>query len=354
MKTLAFLPIVFLAACSGASSQDPGGAGADRSGIVKIAVDAGSPAPTCSGGGFGNANGACSTDESFFNSAVADCKESHQVLAAFKADEHCGAGSSSSATYSCCAKAQDTGGGGFGNANGVCDPDSAMFTTAEEGCTGEGMDITGFVPSESCGKGSSSSATYTCSPGAGKPPPPPVDAGGPACPTFVPPAGGACNSAVNDQVCSYGKCPAGEEGAPYQFACKQNVWESVGNGTCAPTCSSGGFGNANGVCSTDESFFNSAVANCAENKQVLSAFLADEHCGAGSSSSATYSCCSTAPGGGSGGGFGNANGVCDPDTSMFTTAEQSCRSDGQDIIAFVPSESCGKGSSDSATYTCAP
>jgi hypothetical protein len=121
----------------------------------------------------------------------------------------------------------------------------------------------------------------------------------------------------------------------------------------ASKCASGALGNAGGACSTDDSFFLSATAACTGSTGFLSSFKADEKCGAGSSSSATYACCATAPMGAASGGFGNANGMCDPDTTLFTSAEQDCTSQGQSIVGFVPSESCGQGSSSSGSYTCA-
>jgi hypothetical protein len=111
-------------------------------------------------------------------------------------------------------------------------------------------------------------------------------------------------------------------------------------------------GNANGVCSTDESFFGSAVADCASSKQTLSSFTADERCGAGSSSSATYSCCPTPPNEPIGGALQNANGACDTDASLFASAEADCTDAKASVVVFTPNESCGKGSSSGATYAC--
>ena len=111
-------------------------------------------------------------------------------------------------------------------------------------------------------------------------------------------------------------------------------------------------GNANGACTSDVSFFDDAVAECASNKQVLSAFTANEHCAAGSSSSVTYSCCSTAPNEPAGGVFQNANGVCDTDVSIFASAEADCADVKGSVVVFTPNESCGKGSSSGATYAC--
>jgi hypothetical protein len=139
----------------------------------------------------------------------------------------------------------------------------------------------------------------------------------------------------------------------------KNVWQTVVNPECgvdagapAPKCSSGAMDNANGACSSDESFFTSAVAECASNQQTLSAFTADEHCGAGSSSGTTYSCCSTAPNEPAGGAFQNANGVCDSDESLFSSAEADCAVAKASVVVFTPNESCGKGSSSGATYAC--
>jgi len=272
-------------------------------GSVCRSADAGSPAPACTSGGFGNAKGVCSSDESFFNSAVADCAASKLVLTAFKADDLCGAGSSSSATYGCCATVPPGGSSTyFGNANGACEPDTRLFANAEASCASGGQDITLFAPNESCGKGSSAAGSYTCTPVAGvtKPPPVGIDASVP-CSEYPPNVGANCDSAVDSTICAYGKCPSGKGGAS-EFACVKNVWQTVVNPECgvdagapAPKCSSGAMDNANGACSSDESFFTSAVAECASNQQTLSAFTADEHCGAGSSSGTTYSCCSTAP-----------------------------------------------------------
>jgi hypothetical protein len=176
------------------------------------------------------------------------------------------------------------------------------------------------------------------------------------CPKTEPAVGSSCYSAVDDATCTYGKC-TDPEGA-IELKCESDIWTVVGGSVCRsadagkpPACTSGGFGNANGVCSSDYSFFESATADCKASKLVLSSFSLDEKCGAGSSNSGTYSCCATAKEG-SGGGFGNANNECSSDVSMFTSAEEGCLSSKQQIIGFVPNEYCGAGSSSAATFTC--
>ena len=120
-------------------------------------------------------------------------------------------------------------------------------------------------------------------------------------------------------------------------------------------CKGGGsFGNGGGECEADESMFNFVVATCAADHEVVAAFTPDEHCGSGSSLGATYSCCSAVPAGSSMGEVQNAQGICDSDTSFFTSAEATCTGSHQSLVAFVPNESCGDASSSGATYTCAP
>lgn len=177
------------------------------------------------------------------------------------------------------------------------------------------------------------------------------------CPKTEPTAKSSCYSAVDDATCTYGKCT--DPNGSVELRCESDKWTVVGGSVCKsadagkppPACTGGGFGNANGVCSSDYSFFESATAECKASKLVLSTFSLDEKCGAGSSNSGTYTCCATADEGGSG-GFGNANNECSSDVSMFTSAEENCLSSKQQILGFVPNEYCGAGSSSAATFTC--
>jgi hypothetical protein len=192
-------------------------------------------------------------------------------------------------------------------------------------------------------------------PGSNAPPPHSL------CPSHEPMVGSACTDIGEE--CTYGKCtdPAGD----VVLECKASKWRVVGGGICrsadagpphdaSPSCSSGGMGNANGACSADLGMFQSAEQSCTGEHQVLTAFTADEKCGAGSSNSAAYTCCTSLPSGCSQGGMANGNGLCSTDDSLFGSAEQSCAELHQTVVAFSSDDKCGAGSSNSATYTCCP
>jgi hypothetical protein len=198
--------------------------------------------------------------------------------------------------------------GGMGNGGGLCSSDATFRASAEEVCAEQHLTLTSFTPDNACGKDESRSATYTCCGPTPPPPPPPPD-----------------------------------------------------------RCVSGGFGNANGVCSPDAELRATATEDCEALHLTLVAFSANESCGKGSSSAAEYDCCpaitppppapkptpTPAPSCSSG-GMGNANGVCSPDSTFKASAEADCASQGETLTSFDPNESCGPGSSDEATYTCCP
>jgi hypothetical protein len=196
------------------------------------------------------------------------------------------------------------------------------------------------------------------------PPPVQADAGPPPpaqlCPVQEPGIGTPCSLPAKE-TCTYGQCssPQGQ----IEIACESGKWQVVSVGFCADAgsprdsgqaCSGGGMGNANGECSADLQFFQSAQQSCAAEHQVLTAFSADEKCGAGSSQHATYTCCASLPSGCSGGGMGNGHGLCSADDGFFASAEASCTETHGSVVAFSSDEKCGAGSSNSATYTCCP
>ena len=189
----AALSLVLLAACSSPEqSSDPTEtAGADLTKTPSPAPTIPNPLPTatgtgtspsppvpkppgtCSGGGFGNAKGICTPDAQMLASAEADCGDSKLLITTFSPDEACGAGSSNSATFTCCPREVTPPPpppacteGGFANGNGLCESDAQMKTDASASCASQGKVLTTFTPDEKCGKGSSNSATFTCCAGA--------------------------------------------------------------------------------------------------------------------------------------------------------------------------------------------
>jgi hypothetical protein len=187
-------------------------------------------------------------------------------------------------------------------------------------------------------------------------PPPPAQ----RCPLQEPVVGSPC-SVPAKETCTYGQCSA--PNGQVELSCEAGKWQIVSVGFCADAgpprdsgeaCSGGAMGNANGICSADLQFFQSAEQACAGEHQVVTAFTADEKCSAGSSEHATYTCCAALPSGCSQGAMGNGNGICSADDAFFASAEESCTATHQTVVAFTSDEKCGAGSSNSATYTCCP
>jgi hypothetical protein len=169
------------------------------------------------------------------------------------------------------------------------------------------------------------------------------------------PRGPVCN--MEDLGCACDGTTIGIEcvaGLPPGYAPKPLEHRGACVSDAGPACSGGGMGNANGVCSSDLAFFQSAEEGCVASKQYLTTFSPDEKCGVGSSNKATYTCCPKAPTGCSGGGGGNANGVCSSDNSFFASAEEDCTARKLSVTAFSSDEKCGPGSSNSFTYSCCP
>ena len=123
------------------------------------------------------------------------------------------------------------------------------------------------------------------------------------------------------------------------------------------SCTQGGFGNANGVCTKDVDLLVTAESSCVSAGMLLKSFQPDESCGSGASSSVSYTCCGSTPPPPppptcTKGGMANANGACSSDSTMYASAQNACEASGLVLTSFVGDEKCGKGSSNSATYTC--
>jgi hypothetical protein len=187
----------------------------------------------------------CVSDATMRADAEQSCLENHAQMTDFQANEACGAGASSSASWQCCAATPPPPpppgcfgeGEAIGQAPGQpqqCESDAKLRADADQSCAASGATATTFTSDEKCGPGSSSSASWQC---CGSPPPPPP----PTC------------SGEGEAI---GQAP----GQPQQ-------------------------------CESDAKLRADAEQSCAGRGASMSNFSSDEACGAGLSSSADWDCC---------------------------------------------------------------
>lgn len=145
------------------------------------------PSPVCEGGGFGNANGTCTSTADAFKTASSDCASQGLQLTDFQPLQgDCTPGSVQSASYECCASAPVTPPPStctvavFANASGTCTLLSDAQTAAEVTCKDQGATLEGLTTTQgSCPAGSIASGSYSCCGSEGISPPIAVDASAP-------------------------------------------------------------------------------------------------------------------------------------------------------------------------------
>src|ERR1700722_19980066 len=121
------------------------------------------------------------------------------------------------------------------------------------------------------------------------------------------------------------------------------------------SCTSGGAGNANHVCSSDSSWNTVAQENCQQEGRQLGAFTPDEYCGKGSSDEATWTCCAGATSPQPTCAVEELTGkTCTQDSALRAQAAAACETEKDVLQTFVGDESCGTGASKTASYTCCP
>jgi hypothetical protein len=153
-----------LSGASSGSGSDAGGVDA-RSGSDAKSTDGGIVCPT--GSSAGNANGVCSSDTSWRSQAESSCKSEGYELGTFTPSESCGKGSSDSASWTCCTAApplEPTC--SIHELTSSCTTASALESQAKTKCAAEGDVLETFVANDACKGGQSSAASYTCCPSA--------------------------------------------------------------------------------------------------------------------------------------------------------------------------------------------
>ena len=128
------------------------------------------PTPVCSGGGFGNAKGTCTTKEDAYQEASKECAAQGLALTDFQAFQgDCTGDGVQSASFECCAvtvtppptpTCEETS---FANAAGFCTKLADAQTEAADACEKDGQVLEDFTTTQgSCPAGSVSSGSYSC------------------------------------------------------------------------------------------------------------------------------------------------------------------------------------------------
>jgi hypothetical protein len=118
--------------------------------------------------------------------------------------------------------------------------------------------------------------------------------------------------------------------------------------------SSGSAGNANGVCSPDSTWKSQAESDCTSQGLELHTFTPDESCGKGSSDSATWTCCTEPPTLEPTCSIYELKSSCSTESALRSEANAKCVAEGKVLETFVPNDACKAGESSAASYMCCP